>query len=132
MAAPAVIDPIMQKEEGDCVLACVAMVLGVSYSEVSSKALELFNRPHHTGLGTRDTQQLAKALVGRIFQSLRPSSEHDFTDDTGILFVKLAKIGEHAVVLFEGSVYDPSDGMLWSLHAYLATKKAHILRFLRP
>lgn len=132
MAAPAVIDPIMQKESGDCVLACVAMVLGVSYQEVSKKALDLFNRPHHVGLGTQDTQKLAHALVGRRFESLRPHTDHDYGDETGILFVKIPKVSEHAIVLFEGSVYDPSDGLFWNLHAYLATKKAYILRFLRP
>lgn len=130
MAAPAVIDPVTQKEGGDCVIASLAMILGISYSEVSKRALTLFVKPHHAGLTVRDAQRLIRSLTGRTFESLKASLV-DLDDETGVLFVKLPS-DYHAVVLFEGSIYNPADGLIWNRHAYFATKKAHPVRLLRP
>lgn len=129
MAAPAVIDPIMQKEGGDCVIASIAMISGIAYSEVSKKALELWPDPHHTGLTVREAQRLIKVLVGFMYDSIKPPADLD--DETGVLFVKLPD-SYHAVALFEGAIFNPADGLLWNRHAYLATKKAHAVRLLRP
>ena len=130
MAAPAVFEPIMQKEGGDCVIASLAMILGLPYQEVSKKALELFAKPHETGLSVRDTQRLIRSLTGRVFESVK-AAELDLEDETGVLFVMLPHV-YHAVVLFEGSVFNPTDGLMWNRHAYLATKKARPVRLLRP
>ena len=130
MAAPAVIELVTQKGGGDCVIASLSMILAIPYNEVSKKALTLFEKPHSTGLSVRDTQRLSKALVGRLLQSV-DAAKIDLDDETGILFVKLP--GDyHAVALFEGSIFNPADGLLWNRHAYLATKKAHVVRLLRP
>ena len=130
MAAPAVFEPIMQKEGGDCVIASLAMILGMPYQEVSKKAIELFTKPHETGLSVRDAQRMIRLLAGRVFQSIK-ATETDLDDETGVLFVKLPQ-DYHAVVLFEGSIYNPADGLFWNRHAYFATKKAHPVRLLRP
>ena len=130
MAAPAVIEPITQKGDGDCVIASVAMLCGISYNEASKKAVELFPEPHKTGLNVKETQRLIKALVGRYFESLSTKTL-DLDEETGILFVKLPD-EYHAVALFEGSIFNPMDGLLWNRSAYFETKKAHTVRLLRP
>lgn len=130
MAAPAVIEPIMQKDGSDCVLASVSMVLGLPYVQVSAMALELWPAPHKTGLTVRETQRLTKHLTGHYMQSV-PTKGLTIEEETGILFVKLPD-GYHAVVLFEGVLVNPADGLIWNPHAYLATVKGHPIRLLRP
>lgn len=130
MAAPAVIEPIMQKDASDCVLAALAMVAAVPYKDVSRKALELWPTPHTTGLSVRDAQRLLKALLGHQWLSVAPK-DANLEEETGVLFVKLTN-GYHAVALFEGVVINPADGLIWNLPTYLATKKGHPIRFLRP
>lgn len=127
---PAVIEPIVQKDGADCVIASVAMISERPYKEISSAALELWPQPHKTGLSVKDTQRLLKKVLGRTWESLLPKSIQ-LEEETGVLFVRLSE-GYHAVALFEGVIVNPADGLIWSLHAYLATKKAHPVRFLRP
>ena len=130
MAAPVVIDPTQQKETGDCVIASLAMLLGVPYSAVSAKALEFWPKSNKSGLTVREAQRVIHALAGRYFESV-DARKTDLDDETGILFVKLP--GDyHAVALFEGVIYNPADGLLWNRSAYCATKKAQLQRLLRP
>ena len=130
MAAPAAIDPVVQKEEGDCVIASLSMVLGIGYAEVSRKAREIWQKPHHTGLTVREAQRLIHSITGRYFESL-DAKKTDLDDETGALFVKLPN-DYHAVALFEGVIFNPADGLLWNRSAYFATKKAYPTRLLRP
>ena len=130
--APSIIEPTVQKSSGDCVIASIAMVLGLPYVEVSKFAETIKPDPRESGITIREAQQIAKKLVGHPFQSINPkATEIDLESDTGILWLRLGR-DYHAVVLFEGVVYNPADGLIWNLHTYLATKKAHVIRLLRP
>lgn len=130
MAAPVAIDPVIQKTEGDCVIASLSMLLGIGYPEVSHKARELWPNPHRTGLTVRDAQRLIRSLTGRVFESVK-AVDNELDDQTGVLFVSLPD-DYHAVALFEGVIFNPADGMIWNRSAYFATKKAHPVRLLRP
>ena len=132
MTAPAVIEPIVQKAMGDCVIACIAMILGVPYQEASKAALDVKPQPHSTGLTTREAQKIANKLVGHPFQIVNTKgADLDFDNETGILYVRMSR-SYHAVILFEGVVVDPSDGLVWNLQTFLHTKKASTYKLLRP
>ena len=130
--APSVIEPTVQKSNGDCVIASIAMILGLPYHDVSKVALTVKPAPHEDGITMKEAQSICKKLVGHLFQSINPKgTDIDLDSDTGILWLRMGR-DYHAVVLFEGIVYNPADGLIWNLHAYLATKKAHVVRLLRP
>lgn len=126
MAAPAVIQPIRQSDTGDCAIASIAMVLGLSYQEVANHARTIQRRATKSGLGTRQIVAICRHF-GHATRSLRPKLE-ELDDFTGILLVRLPNKTEHAAILFRGTVYDPADGLLYEPAAYFATEKAHLLR----
>ena len=129
MAAPAIIEPIIQKDIGDCVIASMAMVLGLPYSEVCSKALELYPTCSSTGLTTRQMLAVTRALKRNLTSV--PIKEAQLDSETGILDVRIGR-RYHALVLFEGVVFNPADGLIYNLDTYLACRKATPSRFFRP
>ena len=129
MAAPAVIEPVIQKFEGDCAIACLSMILALPYSEVSVVANSFVSGANKKGLGTRDIKKIAHKL-GHDLQAAGPKGL-DLGEETGILLVKPRGEPEHAVVLFQGVLLDPINGWVWDVDAYLGEKKAAVLRLLR-
>ena len=129
MASPAIVEPIIQKDIGDCAIACLAMVLGLPYAEVCSVALALYPTSSSKGLTTRQMFAVVRAL-GRTLQSI-PTKDTQLDAETGILDVRIGR-RYHAVVLFEGVVINPADGLIYNLDTYLAARKATPTRFFRP
>ena len=129
MATPAIIELIIQKDIGDCAIAALAMVLGIPYAEVCHTALELYPASSSAGLTTRQMLAVTRKL-GRNLQSI-PIQEVQLDAETGILDVRI-KRRYHAVVLFEGVVVNPADGLIYNLDTYLAARKATPSRFFRP
>lgn len=127
MPIPDIIEPIVQKDGGDCAIAALAMILQKPYVEVSKAAISLFNKPHQHGLLTREIIQLGEHLGGKFRSKLAKTIDLD--NDTGVLLVR-RKGGDHAVVLFNGVVFDPGDGLIYSSDVFLTTHK--ILRLLVP
>ncbi len=128
MAAPDIIEPIIQKEDGDCAIAAVAMLIQKPYRDVSEVALKMFKqRPHSTGLELRQIRALLKKF-GATPVSISPK-EVDLAEETGIL--SITKKNPHVVVLFEGVIVDPANGLLYSIDAYCADQKARITRLIR-
>ncbi len=123
--------PMMQVARGDCALAALHMVLGEPYETVSRVARELVDRPHDRGLYTSEIKKVAKKLGHRL-TTVRISRGHDFEEVTGILLVRFKDDSEHAVVLFNGTLYDPSTGMLYLPEAYFATEEARPINLLIP
>lgn len=130
MAAPSVISPVTQKSYTDCVVASLSTLLSVPYPDVLAAAVKLVADPKTDGISVRECQRIVRRLTGRVFQSLSPK-DAELESETGILFCKVPG-GYHAVVLFEGVVFNPQDGLVWNYSTYLASKKAHPFRFLRP
>lgn len=103
---PIVIDPIVQKEEWDCGVACLAMLLGRAYADVRARV-----RKCPDGLSNRQMMRCAAALGQRL--SHRP---HVGDDDVGILDLE-REINDrwegHFALYIRGAVYNPASGQLW-------------------
>lgn len=105
------------------------MILGIPYVQVSAEALKIRADVGQKGLTTRQMMRVVRGL-GRNLTSL-PISDINLEGETGILDVRKGRV-YHAVVLFEGVVYNPADGLLYNLDAYLSAAKATPIRFHRP
>ena len=129
MAAPAIIELIMQKSSGDCVIAALAMVLALPFVEVHVKAQELYPDCSKSGLTTREMLRVTRAL-GRNLSRV-PLKDLQLDAETGLLDVRI-RSSYHAVCLFEGVVVNPADGLIYTLDAYLASAHAKPTAFFRP
>lgn len=104
------VDPIMQKDGGDCAVACLAMFLGVGYAEVRKV---VHRKVGQDGLTDRQIINAAKKF-GR---TLRLVGEWE--DTIGILKVERPvhdapkTIEYHVVMFINGVVYNPADGLIW-------------------
>lgn len=114
----ATLEPIIQKSTSDCGVAALAMYLNRPYREVSSAALKVAPRVHKAGLWTTQMKMIAKALHHNLV-SVRVT---ELDDMTGLLTLAAGTKPkeEHVVVLFQGVVIDPSDGLLWDRETYLS------------
>jgi len=126
---PVIIEPIIQKDIGDCVIASLAMILGIPYAEVCSTALGLYPECSASGLTTRQMLAVTRALKRNLVSV--PVKDLSLEGETGILDVRIGR-RYHAVVLFEGVVFNPADGLIYNLDTYLASRKATPTRFFRP
>lgn len=124
MATPEIIEPIMQKGEGDCAIASLAMLTGKPLIEVNQLATKVFKDfvARERGLYTGEIKRLGKKLGVTLHSRL--SKTIDWDHDTGILLVALRSGTHHAAILFNGSIYDPLDGLFYTPDAYLATRRA--------
>lgn len=127
MASPAIIEPIIQKNSGDCAITCLAMLLGLPYVEVSSMAVSLWPQAPQTGLWTTEIRKLAKKL-GHPLSSV--PIKQMVEQDTGIIVVK-QPTQDHVVLLFQGVIFNPADGLLYEYDTYFANQHAKAIRLLR-
>ena len=127
---PLIIEPVVQKNVGDCVLASLSMIFGIPYQEVSTVALSHYPDCAHQGLSTRQTMVIVKAL-GRTLQSIKVPDAHTLEGETGLLDIRMGRL-YHTVVLFQGVVLNPADGLVYDLDTFLASRHAIPTRFFRP
>lgn len=114
MTEPVFIELAIQRESGDCTVACLLMLIGKSYQEVIVAAPP---RAHKVGMTCRAMIETAKKLG----VTLRMRRGFDIHEDTGILTlnpVPLKNPGgitrdEHVVLLLKGMVYDAYNGRMW-------------------
>jgi hypothetical protein len=117
-------DPVIrvqiQRAAGDCCVASLASITGLSYEDVLAETSKDCNRPHDTGMYFKDIMRVAKRLNYPMRYKRRP----DFHLDKGILAVTWwARHGKsskkhHAVVLMGGFIFDFSDGTVWIPDVY--------------
>lgn len=107
MAAPAIIEPIVQKEDGDCAIASMAMVLGKAYLEVADAARAMSPTALARGLHTTEIIRLLKRLGIDGAKSV-PLKGLDTSEETGLVLTK-----KHVAVLFNGILIDPANGLLY-------------------
>jgi hypothetical protein len=107
----------------------LASFLGRSYEEVLIAAALLCPEILHRGMNNVDMMGTARqfGVLCRI--------KHlpiDLEEDSGVLGVKIKGIrDEHAVVLSNGLIYDPSTGNVWDAEMYLQNPpKARIVDLL--
>lgn len=122
------IELIMQKSDNDCGIACLAMLLGVSYADVRQAAPRTFTEKS-AGLTTQQILRIARKLG----HTLRLSK--DFTGhDIGIIDLDRAvKDGPcHVAMFLKGTIYTSASGLLYTdVDAYLTTHKFTVLGLIR-
>jgi ABC-type bacteriocin/lantibiotic exporter with double-glycine peptidase domain len=112
-----------KRHDNDCAVACLVMLLGVSYEAALLAIAQVDPHVATNGLFFTQLKKVAKRL-GFKLKSVR-KGRYSLDESTGILGVKL-KDGnvEHAVILFRGTIIDPEeDGVVWdSAEAYFEAK----------
>lgn len=111
---------VPQRHQMDCAVACLAMLLNVSYE------LSLLAFRKHEQIIVRDIQTAARRLGVR----LQFTRKFDLDTDTGILGVRSPKWDyEHLVVLKDGLIFD-TDATVWDADVFLAAYDAKALSLL--
>lgn len=134
MSEPVFIEPLVQRESGDCGIACLVMLTGKSYPEVCTAA------PHNAfkkGMQNREVIATAAKLGLRLVQHHR--ARINWSEDVGILtllptpaYNGTTKRDEHYVLLLEGLIYDGYNGRLWfEVETYLAHERYRVGTLLR-
>jgi hypothetical protein len=114
----AAVNPMIQRGLSDCGLVCLQMLLDRPYDVIRDTALKVAPLLHKSGVYVSELQKISKALgVPLVYRKLSGLPE----DDLGILRVKIPR-GYHFVVLFNGVVLNPSDGLVWDAETYLENK----------
>lgn len=108
MIEPGVITVVKQLEKADCAVACLAMMLGVSYSDVwwaTSKRVR-------AGAGMTDYQIMHTAKKLGCVVRWRNAPPED--DEFGMLYLTKPKTAHVALHLRGGTVIDPADGLIYT------------------
>lgn len=105
------VEPIVMKGDDDCAIASLAMLLGKPYSEVYSMA----RRRRQAGLWSTDIRRIARRFGRQLTSYRQPLPQ----TPTGVLIVERPS-SAHAVLVFQGVVVNPADGLLWDFDAFLS------------
>lgn len=114
-----IIRVIPQRYDGDCSVACLAMLLGVPYENALVAAAQVAPNVCMTGMWIKHLEAAA-LLLG---YKLRRRRRFDIETDTGILVVGYPKRLKHVVVLREGLVIE-TDGCIWESELYMKQHQA--------
>lgn len=116
---PVCVIPQIQRGLSDCGLVCLQMLLDRPYDVIRDTALKLAPTLHKSGVYVTELQKIGTALgVPLAYRKVTA-----LPDDVGILRVKLRKPkGVHFVVLFNGVILNPSDGMVWDAETYFENR----------
>lgn len=118
MAAKGFIKVVLQRQDWDCGVACLAMLLDSTYEEVLAAAAR--RAAVEEGLHLHQIETIADDLDCPLVR--KRSGRYDFTKDTGILHVHFVG-GAHVVILWQGKIIE-TDGTIWEdSRSYLATKR---------
>ena len=132
MSEPVFIEPTIQRESGDCTIACLKMLAGKSYTEVINASPA---GSHKNGMANYQTIATAAKLGLTLVQRRKFNQD----EDIGILTLipdprKNGKVSrdEHVVVLLKGMVYDAYNARLWlNIDAFLAHERYRVGTLLR-
>ncbi len=115
---------VPQRHSSDCAVACLAMLLGVSYEA----ALLAMRKPQAMTCGVKVRDILAAAR--RLKRPLRFRRKFDLETDTGIVGLRAAKWpSEHVAILKEGLIVD-TDATIWETDCFLAAYDAKAISLL--
>jgi ABC-type bacteriocin/lantibiotic exporter with double-glycine peptidase domain len=113
---------ITQRHPMDCVVACLAMLLGVSYENALVAVAQDEPNVCVKGIGVRQMERAAKRLGYR----LKARRHFDLESDTGILNVKMTTMPhDHLVILKSGLVFE-TDATVWDADVFAATHRAQL------
>lgn len=124
-----------EAKNGDCSIASLAMLLGLTYSE----ALVLVARVNPRVLTLGASWNNLKAAVRRYRKpngdqvrlvQLRAFSLDDDSSDAGILGIHMPDGTQHAVYLKRGLIFDGRSEMIWDADVYLKVQNAEAVSLL--
>lgn len=106
---PICFEPVVQKDSWDCGVACLRMLLGVSYADVRERIR--YKNPR--GLSVREMKRIAKDLGHPLTE--RRSGEGE-TPGMGILVLapRCGRGNGHYVMAAKGAIYNPADNNIWT------------------
>jgi hypothetical protein len=107
--------PVVQRHEGDCGIAALAMFLNTTYEAVLVVASRIVPRVLKKGLFGTQMQLIAEEF-GR---TVRVKPKVDLDADIGVLFIQYPDNTEHAVYLINGLVFEPTGGRVWDADTYI-------------
>ena len=107
-----VIQVIAQRTDSDCVIAVLAMYLGLSYEDVLTAAAQIDQKAHRRGLYLPQIEKTAKILGVK----LRRKKSWDLETSEGILSIE-GKTYSHVVVLKAGLIFD-TNSCVWEPSVY--------------
>jgi ABC-type bacteriocin/lantibiotic exporter with double-glycine peptidase domain len=115
-----------QRGEGDCSIACLAMLLNVSYEDALQAMTNVAHNAHRRGAWEKQIVAGALKLGTTLVKRKLVAMEHS----TGVLCVTVAgdddRRVKHVVVLRWGLLFDPDGGTVWEPETYIATKQAKV------
>jgi hypothetical protein len=117
MSEPLFVEPLFQKDSGDCAICCLVMLLGKTYPEVVRATPTVYcGKPWNCVKGGM-TNRMMIQTAAKLGTALIQIRKFDLSEDTGILTVRDIKAHKdsdcHAVLLSKGLIIDPMDGRLW-------------------
>lgn len=117
---------IQQKKDYDCGIAALAMLLGITYGDVSAVVRSLYGttKPNKRGLMLYHMEEIADQLGTKLKRVYK--SKNYLSGKTGVLGMNggmMDKAG-HWVVLKDGNtIIDPDDGAVYQLYEYVEDNK---------
>ncbi len=117
---PTALSIVSQRTAGDCAVACLAMLLGLSYEQVR---VAFKRQVERDGASVWQIQ----AAAARLHRRLRFRTTVDLETSTGILWVRsprCPRLQEHVVILKDGHVITTDQALFEAdvyLHVYRAT-----------
>ena len=114
MAGPLAVETIVQKAGMDCGVAALAMYLTIPYRMVSDAAMKIVPDFIQGGLTRSEMEKIGSELG----YDLRRTRKFSLKDDDGVLFMQHRR-AYHWVTLFNGSILNPSEGLVWVPEAYM-------------
>ena len=117
MTEPLFIEPVFQKDRGDCGICCLVMLLGQPYLTVVRASPRTYLGKPYNPVFSGMTGRMMVDTAQKFGVRLRATRTFDLQEDSGILTVMKARIKKpsetHAVLLVRGSIVDPVDGRFW-------------------
>jgi len=122
MARSAGIKVVQQKKDYDCGIAAMAMLLDVSYGDVSAATRALYGttKPNKRGLLLYHMEAIAEELGARLKRVYK--AKNYLSGQTGILGMNggLMDAAGHWVILKDGdTIIDPDDSSVYKLYDYI-------------
>ena len=121
---------VAQRGVGDCGVAALATLLGLSYEDVYT---EMAKRDVRRGKSGTTFRHLIR-IAARFGVVLRLRLKMDLDESEGILAVEWLTTGhpttQHVVILFHGLIIDPADGEFLDADEYLAKNQARAVSML--
>jgi len=123
---------VRQRSGGDCAIAVLATLAGVSYEAAGNAAAKIERaRKGTAGLYNREVVAIAKQLG----VALQPTRDYDLELDAGVLRVRWEEATEHRgghfVALSAGLILCPREGVARPWREYLAVHRARTCTLLR-